>query len=364
MNIKIVPRLSRNKEKLYYTVSWGMDAGQRIATGIFTFTHPINSLQRKHNKEALHFLEIKRSQLSLDRQAIGTAILPAHRLKANFLDFYEDFVRNNRQIGNRHLEGSLLHLKSFVKKKYLSPIAVTEEFAAQFRKYLLDRFNGDTPANYFFRFKKVLKAATRQGYFRFNPAEDLPAKGNRNKVRKDHLEAEEYLQLLKTPCLNEEVRESFIFCCYTGMRWCDIKLLKWRHIGKDGNTAIIFQEKTKGEHFITFHPIAKSIVDKRRVGEFFPVNAGHIFNLPTADGANKLLGQWCDSAGIKKHITWNCARLSFSVLLQDANVNAATVALLLGHTSTKYVNDTYKRYRPKDPSQELSKLPVPAVLPF
>jgi integrase len=140
--------------------------------------------------------------------------------------------------------------------------------------------------------------------------------------------------------------------------------MEWRHIGKDGNTAVIVQEKTKGEHFITFHPIAKSIVDKRRIGEFFPDNAGHIFNLPTADGANKLLGRWCESAGIKKHITWNCARLSFAVLLQDANVNAATVALMLGHTSTKYVNDTYKRYRPKDPSQELSKLPIPSVLPF
>ena len=242
MNIKIVPRLSRNKEKLYYTVSWGMDAGQRIATGIFTFTHPINSLQQKHNKEALHFLEIKRSQLSLDRQAIGTAVLPAHRLKANFLDFYEDFVTSNRQIGNRHLEGSLPHLKSF--------------------------------------------------------------------------------------------------------------------------TPIIFQEKTKGDHFITLHPIAKSILEKRKAKQFSPAHGGRIFYLPTADGANKLLGRWCESAGIEKHITWNCARLSFSVLLQDANVNAATIALMLGHTSTKYVNETYKRYRPKDPSQELSKLPVPTELPF
>jgi len=356
--------LSRNKEKIYYTASWGKDPGQRIATGIFTFTHPINATQRKHNKEAFHFLEIKRSQLTLDRQAIGTAVLPTHRLKANFLDFYEDFVRDNRQVGNRHLEGSLLHFKSLVKKKYLSPIAVTEEFSAQFRKYLLDHFNGDTPANYFSRFKKVLNAATRQGYFRCNPAEDLPAKGNRNKIRKDHLEAEEYIQLLKTPCLNEEVRESFLFCCYTGMRWCDIKLLEWRHIGKDGNTAVIVQEKTKGEHFITLHPIAKSILDKQKAKQFSPAHAGRIFYLPTADGANKLLGRWCESAGIEKHITWNCARLSFSVLLQDANVNAATIALMLGHTSTKYVNETYKRYRPKDPSQELSKLPVPTELPF
>jgi len=148
------------------------------------------------------------------------------------------------------------------------------------------------------------------------------------------------------------------------MRWCDIKLLGWRHIGKDGNTAVIVQEKTKGEHFITLHSIAKSILDKRKAKEFSSPNAGHIFHLPTADGANKLLGQWCESAGIKKHITCNCARLSFSVLLQDANVNAATVALMLGHTSTKYVNDTYKRYRPKDPSEELSKLPTPTALPF
>jgi integrase len=92
------------------------------------------------------------------------------------------------------------------------------------------------------------------------------------------------------------------------MRWCDIKLLKWRHIGKGGNTAIIFQEKTKGEHFITLHPIAKSILEKRKAKQFSPAHAGCIFYLPTADGANKLLARWCESAGIEKHITWNCAR--------------------------------------------------------
>jgi len=70
----------------------------------------------------------------------------------------------------------------------------------------LDRFNGDTPANYFSRFKKVIKAATKQGYFRINPAEDLAAKGNRNKARKDHLESAEYIRLLETPCLNNEVK--------------------------------------------------------------------------------------------------------------------------------------------------------------
>ncbi|MBS1603719.1 MAG: site-specific integrase [Bacteroidetes bacterium] len=132
----------------------------------------------------------------------------------------------DREIG----EGSFRYFKSFLREKYLAPIDVTEELCARFRKYLLDRCNGDTPANYFSRFKKVIKAAARQVYFRINPVEDLAAKGNQNKIRKEHLESDEYLWLLKTPSTNEEVKASFIFCCYTGMRWCDIQSLRWKHI--------------------------------------------------------------------------------------------------------------------------------------
>jgi len=127
----------------------------------------------------------------------------------------------------------------------------------------LDCFNGDTPANYFSRFKKVIKAATKQGYFRINPAEDLAAKGNRNKARKDHLESAEYIRLLETPCLNSEVKAAFIFCCYTGLRWCDIKSLQWKHI-MDGNAVLKDQRKTRGEAFITLHPIAQSIIQLRK----------------------------------------------------------------------------------------------------
>jgi integrase len=49
-------------------------------------------------------------------------------------------------------------------------------------------------------------------------------------LRKEHLEAEEYITLLKAPCTNEEVREAFILSCYTGMRWCDVKALNWQQV--------------------------------------------------------------------------------------------------------------------------------------
>jgi integrase len=70
-----------------------------------------------------------------------------------------------------------------------------------------------------------------------------------------------------------------------------------------------------------------------------------------------------NSAGIEKHITWSCARLSFSILLQDRNVDDATVAFLMGHASTEQVRKTYKRHRPKNQTETIGKLPSPDVLP-
>ena len=164
MNITITQRLMRNQRKLYYSFEWGKKCGQRKATGIFTYTHPVNKTQDKLNKEALRILEIKKSGMIMDAQGIGAGLISKHRLRQNFLDFYSDYVKRNKRIGKRHLECSLMQFKHFIGGKFLSPMDVTEELCLRFRKYLLAHLNGETPANYFARFKQVIKAATKQGY--------------------------------------------------------------------------------------------------------------------------------------------------------------------------------------------------------
>jgi integrase len=95
-----------------------------------------------------------------------------------------------------------------------------------------------------------------------------------------------------------------------------------------------------------------------------PQILGRLLSLPTADGANKIVDTWVQSAGIEKYITWSCARLSFSILLQDKNVDDATVAYLMGHTTTDQVRKTYKRHRPKDQTETIGQLPTPEQLPY
>jgi integrase len=360
--MNFVKRSNRSGDKIYFYYDFGREKGQRPSTGIFIYAQPKDGVQKNHNKEALKLLGVKKSQLILEQQSIGTGFIPAHKIKSNFLDYYNEYVNNNTRNGNRHLKNSLIHFKSFLQRDMISPLEITEDLCKRFRQYLLDNFTGETPADYYARFKRVLKAATKEGYYRSNPAEDVKCKANPSIRLKENLEAEEYIQLLKTPCINQDLQEAFILSCYSGLRWVDVKKMEWPDINGALLTTRIIQSKTGKPVIITLHPIAKAIIERRRLRAGEDLN-GRIFRLPKRDGCNKVLQQWVDHAGINKHITWHCARLSFSILLQDENVDAATVALLLGQTSSKYVLTTYKRHRPKDQTSSISKLPMPDRMP-
>jgi len=45
MHINVTQRQSRNKQKIYYNLEWGKTAGQRMSTGIFTYTKPKDQIQ-------------------------------------------------------------------------------------------------------------------------------------------------------------------------------------------------------------------------------------------------------------------------------------------------------------------------------
>ena len=356
MNILKIPNKKGDKIKFYY--DFGRGKGQRPTTGIFIFTNPMNQAEFNHNREALRLLDVKKSQATIEQQSIGTPFIPKHKFKANFLEFYEEYVKIHRSYENRHLLCSLTKFKLFIGKDFIPPVEITEDFCRRFRKYLLDNLTGETPQNYFARFKWVVKAATKAKYFVENPAENISAKANPSIVLKEIVEVEDYLALLATPCHNEEISHAFIFCLYTGLRWVDVSNMKWPDIKGDSLTTRLIQIKTGQPVIITLHPIAMNILKKQKAKRAESIkNSEKVFVLPSANGANKMLGLWIQEAGIKKKITWSCARLSFSILLQDKNVDTATVAYLLGHTTSKQVNRVYKRHRPKDQRETINNLP-------
>lgn len=363
--MNILKRANAKGDKITFYYDFGRGPGQRPSTGIFIYAKPKDQIQKNHNKEALALLETKKSQCIIEKQAIGSAYIPKHKFKENFVDYYEEYLELNKRKGNRHLKNSFTQFKEFIDRDFIAPVEITENFCKRFRQYLLDKFTGETPGGYYARFKWVVNAATKDGYFHQNPTEDVKAKFKPSTKIKENLEVDEYLTLLKTPCLNEEVKAAFTFSCYTGLRWVDVKKLEWKDIRDGVLTTRIIQAKTGKPVTLTLHPIAQSILDKQRAkADLEEKQSRFVFSLPTANGANKVLGIWMEKAGIEKHITWSCARLSFSILLQDQNVDDATVAYLMGHATTEQVRKTYKRHRPKNQAASISHLPSPDKVPY
>jgi integrase len=361
MNIE--KRKNSKGDKAYFYIATGRKSGERMATGIFIYTRPRNQVEKNHNKEASILAETKKSELLLEQQAIGTGFIPSHKYKASCLDYYSEFVKNNARKGNRHLQCSLTQFRAFLGKNFIAPIDITEDLCKRFRKYLLSKYTGATPLNYFSNFKQVVRTATTNNYWRHSPVGAVQARSNPSSKMKENLEANEYINLIGTPCLNEEVKEGFIFSCYTGLRFVDAKRLQWQDIKDNQLTTRIIQKKTGFPVVLTLHPIAMAILEKRR-NRITVGGASKVFRLPTNDGSNKMLQYWMKCARIDKYITWSCARLSFSILLQDKNVDNATVAYLMGHTTTEHVNRTYKRHRPMDQRATIAKLPAPPEMPY
>jgi integrase len=126
----------------------------------------------------------------------------------------------------------------------------------------------------------------------------------------------------------------------------------------------MIQAKTNQPVILHLHPVAMTLLRKRRQFLGNPDPGRKIFNLPSHTAAAAIIKQWSIDRGIKKKITPKTGRLTYSILLQDQNVDNATVAYLLGHTTTKQVNTTYKRHRPKDAMADVEKLPMPLELPY
>lgn len=108
--MNIIKRISKNGEKEYYSIELGRCAGNRFATGIFTYKEPKNQIEKNHNKEVMRLLDTRKSELSLEHQAIGSGFIPEHKFKGNFLEYYQEYVDQNKRFGNRHLTNSLVQL--------------------------------------------------------------------------------------------------------------------------------------------------------------------------------------------------------------------------------------------------------------
>jgi integrase/recombinase XerD len=315
---------------------------------LYLFKRPKDELERQHNKDTLQLAQNIRSKRDLQISSQEHGFEPAFKKKVNFLEYYEEYVHKYSKKNLRTVQGSLRYFKAFAGKDYLKPNEVTEQLCIDFKEYLSQHLNGETPATYFSKFKQMLKQAAREKIFAASPALEVTNKGNGDSVKKDVLSIDDIQALASAHCGNSEVKRAFLFACVTGLRFCDIVALRWGNI--NAGSLKINQAKTSRSVITNLNPTAKKLL-----GE--PSKATEaVFSLPSHTAVLKALRHWAQRAGLQKHVTFHVARHSFAtnLVIFDSDIN--TVSNLLGHTSLKHTQK-YLRVVEALKEQAVNKLP-------
>ncbi len=197
----------------------------------------------------------------------------------------------------------------------------------------------NTALTYHKHLKKALNTGIAMNQISNNPYGSF--KVSRNETHRDYLTSQEMEQIRNKEISTlrmEAVRDIFIFACYTGLGYAELKKLNNTHIhqGNDGGEWIIIDRtKTDIRCRVPLLPQAKSILQKY---EYFPVsgNNGRLLPVRSNQKMNEYLKELVDICGITKNLSMHIARHTFATSVTLANgVPIETVSKMLGHTSIK-----------------------------
>ncbi|MBU8971643.1 MULTISPECIES: site-specific integrase [Bacteroides] len=229
--------------------------------------------------------------------------------------------------------------KEFIQKKYERKDLYLREinlgFIQGFHAYLLgEKKMGQNSCTKHLKFlKKLLNLAVANSYISYNPVNAY--KVEREPVDIDFLDEEELRKIINfdTPLPRlERAKDMFLFGCFTGLSYIDIKTLTPEHFEKDNAGRIWIKKrrvKTGVLSRIPLLPIAKLILDKYKGGEKL---------LPIQDPAdiNKYLKDIAILCGINKRICFHTSRHTFASTVTLANnISLEVVSKMLGHTNTR-----------------------------
>ena len=289
-----------------------------------------NSLdERNKNKELLELAMQIRENRQSELQHRQEGIIDPKRRNINFIDYFQNFLDNYPNKDIRIVKYCLKYFKEFIGEEYILPHQITEDLLRNFKVFLDARLNGETPHNYFTKMKKVVKQAYLDKILYTNVGENI--KNIRKEgLKKDILSLNEIQKLAITECGNEQIKKAFLFSLNTGLRYCDIKELKWRNVYQD-KIVIKSQKKTGIPVYIDLNENAKKLIgDKQGLYD------DYVFELPSLTGCLKTLKTWTKRADINKNITWHSARHSVAVNMLILGNDIKTVSGILGHSGLKH----------------------------
>ena len=231
------------------------------------------------------------------------------------------------------------HLGDFLKLRYhLSDMALKEikpSFISDFEIFLtVDRkLNHNSVCIYVKPIQMLLHRAQENGWVARYPFSDY--KICREDPDKGFVTKEEMQLMMDCPNLNKKrtfIRDLFIFCCFTGVSYIDLKNMTHENIvinPADGSKWLHYRrQKTGVEANVKLLETPAKIIEKYDG----LCEDGHLFKVPVHKNCCRMIRTVAKKCGIDKHISWHQSRHSMATVICLSNgMPLEVVSSVLGH---------------------------------
>ncbi len=308
---------------------------KRKKSGLFLYTIAKTRLEKDHNKETNQMIETMKAELTLKIQRNEIGYDEPKKKHTDFVKYFKTLLDKREKTGINYSgwKCAYKHLREF-SPNGLHFNQLNVDYLEDLKMYLTDdlKLKGTSAQRYFDLIKHGVHDAFRDRLINKDYAVEVKSPKKEEPI-KSYLTDSELKLLAKTECNNPVIKKAFLFSCLTGMSFADVLMLHWNHLTQDdnGDWQIVFhRKKTKG---LQYHPISKEALNI--LGEIEKSDSKIFRGLRYNGWNNSILKQWVYLAGIKKNITFHCARHTYATLLLSKGATLPVVQELLGHKDIK-----------------------------
>ena len=264
MGVKLRKRPRKNGYSLFLDI---YDQGQRK----FEYLNLTLVNDKKQDKATLKLAEDVRAKRQLELKSASFGFVSETRRKDDFVEYFKKLV-DERPPERSSWNCTYLKLKTFSKGQ-IAFQNVTPEWLNNLKKFILSEVSQVTAWHYYANIKYALNKAVKEKIIPSNPSA-LVENIKKPESKREYLTLDEIKKLNENYCI-KTVKSAFIFSCFTGLRYSDVRNLKWENVKED---RIEFkQQKTQSQEYLPLSKTALKILNEKRE---IATDSEYVFSLP------------------------------------------------------------------------------------
>lgn len=286
------------------------------------------------------------SPLMVKNQFLGKEL--KNRTLLQLMEYHNENMKGSLKDGTlKNYYTTKKYLSYFLKQKYKTKDVALKQlrysFIIDFEQFLRsakplqisNTLNNNGIMKHLERIKKLMNLATDLEWLDKNPFKRYKLKFNKH--RSAYL-TEFELAAMENYCFDNKIldliRDVFIFSCYTGLSYSDVKKLNAQNIvkGIDGKFWI-FSKRSKNAQPLRIPLMENAIRIIEKYKKSFQVQTDYLLPVYSNQKVNFHLKEIAQELKINKRITFHSARHTFATTVTLSNgVPIETVSKMLGHT--------------------------------